>query len=112
MASHSTSSLHKSYRYDVFLCFKADIYRLHGAYMGYLLEGEYNPALHHAQILKETVEPRFASTLLIRSCKRSFNGFFAKLTTEEKDKLAATSKRIFSNSRIETWMQIQVLGCR
>ncbi|KAM0009193.1 putative cucumisin [Helianthus debilis subsp. tardiflorus] len=57
------------------------------AYMGSLPEGECLSSLHHSQIIKEVVHPSFASHALIRSYKRSFNGFAAYLTQEEKHKL-------------------------
>ncbi|KAJ0727148.1 putative cucumisin [Helianthus annuus] len=55
--------------------------------MGSLPEGECLSSLHHSQIIKEVVHPSFASHALIRSYKRSFNGFAAYLTQEEKHKL-------------------------
>ncbi|MFS7960063.1 putative cucumisin [Helianthus anomalus] len=55
--------------------------------MGSLPEGECSSSLHHSQIIKEVVHPSFASHALIQSYKRSFNGFAAYLTQEEKHKL-------------------------
>ncbi|KAF5783134.1 putative cucumisin [Helianthus annuus] len=55
--------------------------------MGSLPDGEYSPSMHHSQIIKKFIHPSFASHALIRSYKRSFNGFAAYLTEEEKQKL-------------------------
>ncbi|KAL7603682.1 hypothetical protein Lser_V15G14780 [Lactuca serriola] len=58
------------------------------AYMGFLPEGEYSASLHHYEILKNITSHRFASKALIRSYQKSFNGFAAYLSEEEKQKLA------------------------
>ncbi|ESR38183.1 hypothetical protein CICLE_v10029841mg, partial [Citrus x clementina] len=57
-------------------------------YMGSLPEGEYLPSSHHQSILEEVVEGSSAENILVRSYKRSFNGFAAKLTDHEIQKLA------------------------
>ncbi|KAK9050971.1 hypothetical protein SSX86_027596 [Deinandra increscens subsp. villosa] len=58
------------------------------AYMGFLpAEGEYSASSHHLQIIKQIVDPSFADKSLVRSYKRSFNGFAAYLSEEEKEKL-------------------------
>ncbi|KAK1425830.1 hypothetical protein QVD17_21191 [Tagetes erecta] len=57
------------------------------AYMGSLPEGEYSASSHHSQIINQIVDPSFASQALIRSYKRSFNGFSAYLSQVEKEKL-------------------------
>ncbi|KAL7607537.1 hypothetical protein Lser_V15G14763 [Lactuca serriola] len=55
-------------------------------YMGFLPEGEYSASLHHYEILK--ILPALARKALIRSYQKSFNGFAAHLSKEEKQKLA------------------------
>ncbi|KAK9050968.1 hypothetical protein SSX86_027593 [Deinandra increscens subsp. villosa] len=56
--------------------------------MGFLpAEGEYSASSHHLQIIKQIVDPSFADKSLVRSYKRSFNGFAAYLSEEEKEKL-------------------------
>ncbi|KAM1148723.1 hypothetical protein ACFX2B_029093 [Malus domestica] len=60
-------------------------------YMGSLPDGDpaYSPLAHHLSILHSVVEDRYSpENLLVRSYKRSFNGFAANLTDMEKDKLA------------------------
>ncbi|KAK1568143.1 hypothetical protein Q3G72_021119 [Acer saccharum] len=59
-------------------------------YMGSLpSEGkEYSPQSHHISILQEVVNSRSATDSLVRSYKRSFNGFSAKLTSEEAAKIS------------------------
>ncbi|CAI9092715.1 OLC1v1028033C1 [Oldenlandia corymbosa var. corymbosa] len=57
-------------------------------YMGSLPAGEYSPSTHHLSILEEVVDSRFVEQSLVRSYKRSFNGFAAKLTNREQQKIA------------------------
>ncbi|KAJ0490883.1 putative cucumisin [Helianthus annuus] len=61
--------------------------KIYIVYMGSLPEGEYSPSLHHSQIINEVIHPSFASQALIRSYERSFNGFAAYVSEEEKEKL-------------------------
>ncbi|KAK1425829.1 hypothetical protein QVD17_21190 [Tagetes erecta] len=61
------------------------------AYMGSLPEEQYSPSSHHSHIIKQIVDPSFASKALIRSYEKSFNGFAAYLSEEEKDKLTRIS---------------------
>lgn len=66
------------------------IMQVHIVYMGSLPDaGDYIPSSHHLRMLEEVVESSPAENLLIRSYGRSFNGFAAKLTDSEKQKLAA-----------------------
>ncbi|KAL4586872.1 hypothetical protein LXL04_011517 [Taraxacum kok-saghyz] len=58
------------------------------AYLGSLPEGEFSASVHHNAILQKVMNPRLASKSLIMSYKRSFNGFAAHLSQEEKQKLA------------------------
>lgn len=58
-------------------------------YMGSLPEGEYFPSLHHSQIIEKIVDPSFANKSLVRSFQRSFNGFAAYLSEQEKQKVAS-----------------------
>ncbi|XP_028805283.1 LOW QUALITY PROTEIN: subtilisin-like protease SBT4.4 [Neltuma alba] len=52
-------------------------------------ESSYSPISHHLGMLEQvTGETDAASSLLIRSYKRSFNGFAAKLTEEQREKIA------------------------
>ncbi|KAK2647496.1 hypothetical protein Ddye_014985 [Dipteronia dyeriana] len=58
-------------------------------YMGSLPdEIEYSPHSHHISILQEVISGRSASDSLVRSYKRSFNGFSAKLTFVEAAKIS------------------------
>ncbi|MFS8029404.1 putative cucumisin [Helianthus anomalus] len=61
--------------------------------MGSLPEGEYSPSVHHSQIINQVIHPSFSSQALIRSYTRSFNGFAAYLSEEEKQKL--TGKLVY-----------------
>ncbi|OMO56560.1 hypothetical protein COLO4_35608 [Corchorus olitorius] len=58
-------------------------------YMGALPGVEYSPSSHHISMLKDVVQSSSVANLLLRSYKRSFNGFAAKLTNEEATKLAS-----------------------
>ncbi|OMO76489.1 hypothetical protein COLO4_25555 [Corchorus olitorius] len=60
---------------------------VHIVYMGDLPKGEFSAENHHNSMLEDVVGSG-ASELLLHSYKRSFNGFAAKLTKEEADKLA------------------------
>ncbi|KAL5747946.1 hypothetical protein ACOSQ2_025243 [Xanthoceras sorbifolium] len=62
--------------------------QLHIVYMGALPEGEYSPSSHHLTMLQEVVESSSLENILVRSYKRSFNGFAAKLTDNERQKLS------------------------
>ncbi|XP_077236864.1 subtilisin-like protease SBT4.13 [Tasmannia lanceolata] len=57
--------------------------------MGALPEGEYMALSHHHSILQEVLSESSAADSLIRSYNRSFNGFAAKLTEEEQEKIAS-----------------------
>ncbi|KAI4305422.1 hypothetical protein L6164_028790 [Bauhinia variegata] len=53
-------------------------------YMGSLPEESYSPSSHHLSMLQHVVGDNFvASSSLVRSYTRSFNGFAAKLTKSE-----------------------------
>ncbi|XP_010477301.1 PREDICTED: subtilisin-like protease SBT4.3 [Camelina sativa] len=56
-------------------------------YMGALPEYGYSPPSDHLSILQKLVGTNAASSLLITSYKRSFNGFAAKLSQAESQKL-------------------------
>ncbi|XP_028096671.1 cucumisin-like [Camellia sinensis] len=56
-------------------------------YMGDILKGDFSASSLHTSMLEEVVGSR-ASESLLHSYQRSFNGFVAKLTEEEKKKLA------------------------
>ncbi|KAK9050969.1 hypothetical protein SSX86_027594 [Deinandra increscens subsp. villosa] len=66
--------------------------KIYIAYMGSLpTEGEYSASLHHSQIITQIVDPSYANKSLVRSYTRSFNGFAAYLSEEEKEKLIRTA---------------------
>ncbi|CAN6697151.1 unnamed protein product [Malus baccata var. baccata] len=48
----------------------------------------FSPLSHHIGILERVTESSSASNLLVRSYKRSFNGFAARLTDRERERLA------------------------
>ncbi|XP_006282786.2 subtilisin-like protease SBT4.2 [Capsella rubella] len=57
-------------------------------YMGALpAKDSYSPMSHHNSILREVIESSSVEDSLVRSYGRSFNGFAAKLTESERDKL-------------------------
>ncbi|XVF19979.1 hypothetical protein REPUB_Repub11eG0158100 [Reevesia pubescens] len=58
-------------------------------YMGSLPEGEYLSTSNHHNILQQVIKGSSVADSLIRSYKRSFNGFAAKLTDEEAKELAS-----------------------
>ncbi|KAG2261694.1 hypothetical protein Bca52824_068773 [Brassica carinata] len=51
-------------------------------------KASYSPMSHHQNILQEVIESSSVEDSLVRSYGRSFNGFAAKLTESERDKLA------------------------
>ncbi|KAI3892411.1 hypothetical protein MKX03_012629, partial [Papaver bracteatum] len=58
-------------------------------YMGELpTEAEYTPMSHHQNILQDILEGSSVHDTLVHSYKRSFNGFSAKLTKKEVQKLS------------------------
>ncbi|XP_019056771.1 PREDICTED: subtilisin-like protease SBT4.2 [Tarenaya hassleriana] len=58
-------------------------------YMGALpSETHYSPMSHHLSLLQRVVKLNFVRESLVRSYGRSFNGFSAKLTKAESEKLA------------------------
>ncbi|GAB4824344.1 hypothetical protein Ancab_007232 [Ancistrocladus abbreviatus] len=61
----------------------------HIVYMGALPEGEYSPASHHLSILEDVLDGSSLEESLIRSYTKSFNGFAAKLTEQEKERLSS-----------------------
>ncbi|KAE8718060.1 hypothetical protein F3Y22_tig00110020pilonHSYRG00522 [Hibiscus syriacus] len=65
----------------------SDDQKVHIVYMGDLPRGEFSAATLHNNMLEEVVGSG-ASELLLRSYQRSFNGFAAKLTEKEAEKLA------------------------
>ncbi|XVF40182.1 hypothetical protein PTKIN_Ptkin01aG0090900 [Pterospermum kingtungense] len=58
-------------------------------YMGSLSDGEYSPSSNHHSILQQVIKGSSVADTLIKSYKRSFNGFAAKLTEDEAKKLAS-----------------------
>ncbi|XP_019088267.1 PREDICTED: subtilisin-like protease SBT4.11 [Camelina sativa] len=58
-------------------------------YMGSLPSREdYTPMSHHMSILQEVVRESSIEVCLVRSYKRSFNGFAARLTESERERVA------------------------
>ncbi|CAN0854480.1 Subtilisin-like protease SBT4.4 [Linum grandiflorum] len=58
--------------------------------MGALPQHQYSPASHHLSLIQEVVhDDSQGEELLIRSYKRSFNGFAARLTDAEAQKLSS-----------------------
>ncbi|KAM1049356.1 hypothetical protein ACFX2C_028467 [Malus domestica] len=58
-------------------------------YLGSLPKDDvFSPLSHHIGILERVTESSSASNLLVRSYKRSFNGFAAKLTDRERERVA------------------------
>ncbi|OMO66730.1 Proteinase inhibitor I9 [Corchorus olitorius] len=57
-------------------------------YMGALPSVDYSPSSHHISILQDVVQSSSVANLLLRSYKRSFNGFAAKLSKEEAKRMA------------------------
>ncbi|TYG51917.1 hypothetical protein ES288_D10G299600v1, partial [Gossypium darwinii] len=63
------------------------VHQVHIVYMGDLPKGEFSAVTLHNNMLEQVVGSG-ASELLLHSYRRSFNGFAAKLTNEEAEKLA------------------------
>ncbi|KAK6139273.1 hypothetical protein DH2020_026985 [Rehmannia glutinosa] len=61
-------------------------------YIGNLVETDESPSSYHFNMLQEVVDSRFLTKSLVRSYKRSFNGFAAYLTDQEQEKLAGHEK--------------------
>ncbi|KAK9912826.1 hypothetical protein M0R45_036666 [Rubus argutus] len=62
---------------------------VHVVYLGSLPDDElYSPLSHHLSILQRVVGRSSVANLLLRSYKRSFNGFAANLTDHEREELA------------------------
>ncbi|MED6114853.1 hypothetical protein PIB30_084498 [Stylosanthes scabra] len=64
--------------------------KLHIVYMGSLPEttNSYSPSSHHLNLLQQVLGGSNPANSLVRSYKRSFNGFAAMLTNEQAAKLA------------------------
>ncbi|XVF40183.1 hypothetical protein PTKIN_Ptkin01aG0091000 [Pterospermum kingtungense] len=57
-------------------------------YMGSLPDGDYSSSFNHHNILQQVINGSSMADTMIRSYRRSFNGFAAKLTEDEAKKLA------------------------
>ncbi|KAL0336314.1 UNVERIFIED_CONTAM: Subtilisin-like protease SBT4.3 [Sesamum radiatum] len=57
-------------------------------YLGGLAETDESPSSHHFHMLQQVVDSRFVNQSIVRSYTRSFNGFAANLTAQEKQELA------------------------
>ncbi|TYH04389.1 hypothetical protein ES288_A08G002200v1 [Gossypium darwinii] len=64
-------------------------YNVYIAYLGPLPDGDYIASSHLSNMLQALSKHSSVENYLIRSYKRSFNGFAAKLTNEEAKKLAS-----------------------
>ncbi|KAK9186228.1 hypothetical protein WN943_026592 [Citrus x changshan-huyou] len=60
-------------------------------YMGSLPAVQYSPLAHHLSVLQEGIQDSLANDVLVRSYERSFNGFAAKLTDEEQNRISRKS---------------------
>ncbi|VVA32685.1 PREDICTED: subtilisin [Prunus dulcis] len=79
-------------------------------YLGSLPHDElYSPLSHHLGILERVVEGSSVANALIRSYRRSFNGFVAKLTDREREKLANMEETITRNATTESDVIIGVI---
>ncbi|GMJ00871.1 hypothetical protein like AT3G46840 [Hibiscus trionum] len=63
--------------------------KIYIAYLGSLPDGDYTPTSHHFSLLQALLKQSSVEKYLIRSYRRSFNGFAVKLTDEEAKKLAS-----------------------
>ncbi|KAG8366302.1 hypothetical protein BUALT_Bualt17G0062200 [Buddleja alternifolia] len=74
-------------------------------YMGAIPEGHFSNKLEeqHINMLREVVDGRFPRNALVRSYKRSFNGFAAYLTYQEQQKLASESILILWPQTTRSW---------
>ncbi|XP_027155311.1 cucumisin-like [Coffea eugenioides] len=72
-------------------------------YMGDRPQGDFSVSSRHSSMLQEAVGSKRASDSLLYSYKRSFNGFVAKLTEEEKERLASMDGvvSVFPNGKRE-----------
>ncbi|XP_070675608.1 subtilisin-like protease SBT4.3 [Malus domestica] len=66
-------------------------------YMGSLPDGDpaYSPLAHHLSILHGVVQDGSPENLLVRSYKRSFNGFAARLTHQESEKIVDMKELVY-----------------
>ncbi|XP_024028113.1 subtilisin-like protease SBT4.3 [Morus notabilis] len=73
-------------------------------YLGAIPDVSYSPSSHHLSILRSVIQGSFVENSLVRSYTRSFNGFVAKLTDQEKQKLASNKEvvSIFPNNIFHT----------
>ncbi|KAF5184818.1 Subtilisin-like protease SBT4.8 [Thalictrum thalictroides] len=71
--------------------------------MGSLPKNNYSPLDNHNSILQEVLENSLPSDSLIRSYRKSFNGFVANLTEKERQKLASKAGivSIFPNKKYQ-----------
>ncbi|KAL5991672.1 hypothetical protein ACLOJK_012581 [Asimina triloba] len=63
--------------------------QIYVVYMGALPPGQISPKSHQLSILEQALQGRSVEDSLLYSYKRSFNGFAAKLTPQEKHRLAS-----------------------
>ncbi|XP_015972024.1 subtilisin-like protease SBT4.8 [Arachis duranensis] len=60
---------------------------LHIVYMGSLPKYNYSPTSHHLSMLQQTTNHNDATIHMVRSYHKSFNGFAAMITNQEREKL-------------------------
>ncbi|MED6221881.1 hypothetical protein PIB30_059056, partial [Stylosanthes scabra] len=61
---------------------------LHIVYMGSLPKGDYSPTSHHLSMLQRTTNDNDANNHILRSYHRSFNGFAAMITHQQREMLS------------------------
>ncbi|CAL0328132.1 unnamed protein product [Lupinus luteus] len=62
--------------------------KLHIVYMGSIPKTPYSPTSHHLSMLQQTFHENDSTNFVIHSYKRSFNGFAAMLTNQQKEKIS------------------------
>ncbi|XP_057720862.1 subtilisin-like protease SBT4.8 isoform X2 [Arachis stenosperma] len=60
---------------------------LHIVYMGSLPKNNYSPTSHHLSMLQQITNDNDATNHMVRSYYKSFNGFAAMITNQEREKL-------------------------
>ncbi|KAE9622117.1 hypothetical protein Lal_00032903 [Lupinus albus] len=77
--------------------------KLHIVYMGSLPNTSYSPTSHHLSMLQQVFDENDATNSLIHSYKRSFNGFAAMLTNQQKEKLSQMEGvvSVFPNRKLQ-----------
>ncbi|KAE9606293.1 hypothetical protein Lal_00013637 [Lupinus albus] len=79
--------------------------KVHIIYMGSLPKEDYSLASHHLNMLQQVIDDDFAENFLVRSYKRSFNGFAANLTDKEAEKIGRMEGvvSVFESKKLELY---------